>query len=67
MFSYYVYCLLSPPPPELFSRILGMRMLWGRTQGFCRIWNGTTPYVLLSKPSVVEVSLSLFPPLVSNL
>lgn len=46
------------PSTELFSRILGMRTLWGRTQGFCRIWNGTTPYVLISKPSAVEVSPS---------
>lgn len=41
---------------ELFSRIMGMRTLWGRRQGFCRVWNGTTPYVLISKPSAVEVS-----------
>lgn len=49
---------LIPPTyfAELFSRIMGMRTLWGRTQGFCKIWNGTTPYVLISKPSAVEVS-----------
>ncbi|XP_055697965.1 cytochrome P450 4c3 [Phlebotomus papatasi] len=39
---------------ELFTRILGMRTLWGRRQGFCRAWIGTQPYVFISKPSVVE-------------
>ena len=41
----------------MFSRITGIRKLFGRRQGISKAWIGTTPYVLVSKPSTVEVSL----------
>ena len=41
----------------MFSRITGIRKLFGRRQGISKAWIGTTPYVLVSKPSAVEVSL----------
>ncbi|XP_058127632.1 cytochrome P450 4c3-like [Anopheles ziemanni] len=43
---------------ELFNRIIASRKLYGRHQGISRIWNGLTPYVLISKAQVVEKILS---------
>lgn len=40
----------------MFSRITGIRKLFGRRQGISKAWIGTTPYVLVSKPEAVEVS-----------
>ncbi|CAO1419719.1 unnamed protein product [Diamesa serratosioi] len=39
---------------EMFSRITGIRKLFGRRQGISKAWIGTTPYVLVSKASTVE-------------
>ncbi|XP_058064481.1 cytochrome P450 4c3-like, partial [Anopheles bellator] len=39
---------------EIFNRIIAIRKLYGRTQGFSRAWNGPLPYVMISKASAVE-------------
>ncbi|XP_058443129.1 cytochrome P450 4c3-like [Malaya genurostris] len=39
---------------EIFNRILSIRKLYGRHQGFSRAWNGPMPYVMISKASAVE-------------
>ncbi|XP_055609047.1 cytochrome P450 4c3-like [Uranotaenia lowii] len=36
------------------SKITGVRKLYGRRQGMCRLWNGSVPYVLISKAQVIE-------------
>lgn len=40
----------------MFTRITGSRILYGRSKGISKAWIGTNPYVLVSKPSAVEVS-----------
>ncbi|XP_062538857.1 cytochrome P450 4c3, partial [Armigeres subalbatus] len=40
--------------PEIFNRIISIRKLYGRQQGFSRAWNGPMPYVMISKASAVE-------------
>lgn len=40
----------------MFSRITGIRKLFGCRQGINKAWIGTSPYVLVSNPSTVEVS-----------
>jgi cytochrome P450 family 4 len=40
---------------ELLERLLGTTKLWGRRVGINRMWNGSTPYVLLFHPDRVEV------------
>ncbi|XP_015512315.1 cytochrome P450 4c3 isoform X2 [Neodiprion pinetum] len=39
---------------ELFQRLMGMQLFWGRNEGINKAWLGTTPYVFLSKASTVE-------------
>ncbi|XP_055525089.1 cytochrome P450 4c3-like [Wyeomyia smithii] len=39
---------------EIFNRIISIRKLYGRQQGFSRAWNGPMPYVVISKASAVE-------------
>ncbi|EAT40232.1 AAEL008017-PA [Aedes aegypti] len=39
---------------EIFNRIISIRKLYGRQQGFSRAWNGPIPYVMISKASAVE-------------
>ncbi|ETN65675.1 cytochrome P450 [Anopheles darlingi] len=39
---------------EIFNRIIAIRKLYGRNQGFSRAWNGPLPYVMISKASAVE-------------
>ncbi|XP_058822817.1 cytochrome P450 4c3-like [Topomyia yanbarensis] len=39
---------------EIFNRIISIRKLYGRHQGFSRAWNGPMPYVMISKASAVE-------------
>ncbi|XP_055612679.1 cytochrome P450 4c3-like [Uranotaenia lowii] len=39
---------------EIFNRIIAIRKLYGRNQGFSRAWNGPMPYVMISKASAVE-------------
>uniref|UniRef100_A0A8W7NZQ3 Cytochrome P450 n=1 Tax=Anopheles coluzzii TaxID=1518534 RepID=A0A8W7NZQ3_ANOCL len=39
---------------EIFNRIIAIRKLYGRIQGFSRAWNGPLPYVMISKASAVE-------------
>ncbi|XP_053658470.1 cytochrome P450 4c3-like [Anopheles marshallii] len=43
---------------EMFSTIHGARMLYGRRQGFNRVWAGLKPYVLISKATAAEKILS---------
>uniref|UniRef100_A0A182FZU1 Uncharacterized protein n=2 Tax=Anopheles albimanus TaxID=7167 RepID=A0A182FZU1_ANOAL len=50
--------LINANREELFNRIIGARKLYGRHQGISRIWNGLTPYVLISKAAAVEKILS---------
>lgn len=33
---------------------MGMRMLWGHSEGVNKAWLGTTPYIFVSKASTVE-------------
>lgn len=44
---------------ELFGRITGGRKLFGRRQGVSRIWNFSVPYIFVSKPEWVEVSVGV--------
>ncbi|XP_011501315.1 PREDICTED: cytochrome P450 4c3 [Ceratosolen solmsi marchali] len=39
---------------ELFSRIVGMRLMWGTRDGINKAWLGQKPYVFLSKACTVE-------------
>uniref|UniRef100_A0A182QWR8 Cytochrome P450 n=1 Tax=Anopheles farauti TaxID=69004 RepID=A0A182QWR8_9DIPT len=50
--------LINADREELFNRIIASRKLYGRRQGITRIWNGLTPYVLISKAQAVEKILS---------
>ncbi|XP_050099708.1 cytochrome P450 4c3-like [Anopheles aquasalis] len=50
--------LINANREELFNRIIGARKLYGRHDGISRIWNGLTPYVLISKAAAVEKILS---------
>ncbi|KFB52265.1 AGAP010414-PA-like protein [Anopheles sinensis] len=43
---------------EMFNVITGARKLYGRRQGFNRVWAGLKPYVLISKATVAEKILS---------
>ncbi|EDS28996.1 cytochrome P450 [Culex quinquefasciatus] len=43
---------------EIFNRIISIRKLYGRQQGFSRAWNGPMPYVMISKAAAVEPILS---------
>lgn len=40
---------------EVFSRLTGLRKLFGRKQGLNKGWLFGTPYVMISKPECVEV------------
>lgn len=40
---------------EMFSTINGARLLYGRRQGFNRVWAGLKPYILISKATAAEV------------
>uniref|UniRef100_A0A182W3Q9 Cytochrome P450 n=1 Tax=Anopheles minimus TaxID=112268 RepID=A0A182W3Q9_9DIPT len=42
----------------MFSTINGARLLYGRRQGFNRVWVGLKPYVLISKATAAEKILS---------
>lgn len=44
---------------ELFARLNGVRILFGRRQGINRCWMLSTPYVLISKPECVEVNCEM--------
>ncbi|XP_062538855.1 cytochrome P450 4c3-like [Armigeres subalbatus] len=46
---------------EIFNRIISIRKLYGRQQGFSRAWNGPMPYVMISKASAVEVGYDQCP------
>ncbi|XP_035911870.1 cytochrome P450 4c3-like [Anopheles stephensi] len=50
--------LINADREELFNRIIASRKLYGRRQGITRIWNGMTPYVLISQAQTVEKILS---------
>uniref|UniRef100_A0A182PYY9 Uncharacterized protein n=1 Tax=Anopheles epiroticus TaxID=199890 RepID=A0A182PYY9_9DIPT len=50
--------LINADREELFNRIIASRKLYGRRQGITRIWNGMTPYVLISQAQAVEKILS---------
>ncbi|XP_053678889.1 cytochrome P450 4c3-like [Anopheles nili] len=50
--------LINADREELFNRIIASRKLYGRRQGITRIWNGLTPYVLISKAQAVEKILN---------
>uniref|UniRef100_A0A182MJS7 Cytochrome P450 n=1 Tax=Anopheles culicifacies TaxID=139723 RepID=A0A182MJS7_9DIPT len=50
--------LINADREELFNRIIASRKLYGRRQGITRIWNGLTPYVLISQAQAVEKILS---------
>ncbi|XP_012266584.2 cytochrome P450 4c3 [Athalia rosae] len=39
---------------ELFQRLMGMRLLWGQSEGINKAWLGTAPYIFVSKASTVE-------------
>uniref|UniRef100_A0A182XB01 Uncharacterized protein n=1 Tax=Anopheles quadriannulatus TaxID=34691 RepID=A0A182XB01_ANOQN len=43
---------------EMFSTINGARLLYGRRQGFNRVWAGLKPYILISKATAAERILS---------
>uniref|UniRef100_A0A182QPH3 Cytochrome P450 n=1 Tax=Anopheles farauti TaxID=69004 RepID=A0A182QPH3_9DIPT len=43
---------------EMFSTINGARVLYGRRQGFNRVWAGLKPYILISKATAAEKILS---------
>uniref|UniRef100_A0A182PEV3 Uncharacterized protein n=1 Tax=Anopheles epiroticus TaxID=199890 RepID=A0A182PEV3_9DIPT len=43
---------------EMFNTINGARLLYGRRQGFNRVWAGLKPYVLISKATAAEKILS---------
>ncbi|XP_058064550.1 cytochrome P450 4c3-like [Anopheles bellator] len=42
----------------MFNTLTGARKLYGRRQGFNRVWAGLKPYVLISKATAVEKILS---------
>ncbi|XP_055618732.1 cytochrome P450 4c3 [Toxorhynchites rutilus septentrionalis] len=39
---------------EIFNRIIAIRKLYGRSQGFSRAWNGPMPYVMISEAHAAE-------------
>lgn len=43
----------------MFARVTGIRKLFGRRQGISRCWMLSTPYVFISKPENVEVTLEI--------
>ncbi|XP_001658816.2 cytochrome P450 4c3 [Aedes aegypti] len=50
--------MMATDREDMFNRLTTARKLYGRKQGICRIWNGRTPYVLISKAEPVERILS---------
>ncbi|XP_014225028.1 cytochrome P450 4c3 [Trichogramma pretiosum] len=48
---------LSSDHAELFTRLMGMRLMWGSREGINKAWVGQMPYVFLSKASTVELIL----------
>ncbi|XP_053682550.1 cytochrome P450 4c3-like [Sabethes cyaneus] len=50
--------MLATDREEMFNRLIAVRKLYGRKQGLSRIWNGSVPYVIVSKAAVVERILS---------
>nr|CAD7452349.1 unnamed protein product [Timema tahoe] len=43
---------------ELFARVTGSTTLWGIHRGVNKAWMGTTPYLMLSKPAMLEPILA---------
>ncbi|XP_065090057.1 cytochrome P450 4c3-like [Ochlerotatus camptorhynchus] len=50
--------MMATDREDLFNWLIMARKCYGRRQGMCRIWNGTAPYVLISKAEIVERILS---------
>ncbi|XP_058443127.1 cytochrome P450 4c3-like [Malaya genurostris] len=50
--------LMATDREEMFNRLIAARKLYGRKQGLNRIWNGSVPYIIVSKATVVERILS---------
>ncbi|KAL7306904.1 hypothetical protein TKK_0001063 [Trichogramma kaykai] len=48
---------LSSDHAELFTLLMGMRLMWGSREGINKAWVGQMPYVFLSKASTVELIL----------
>lgn len=44
---------------ELFARITGSKSLWGNRLGLNKVWQGTSPYIMLFDPETVEVKIFL--------
>ncbi|XP_055525078.1 cytochrome P450 4c3-like [Wyeomyia smithii] len=50
--------MISTDREEMFNRLIAARKMYGRKQGLSRFWNGSAPYVIVSKAAVVERILS---------
>ncbi|XP_058811489.1 cytochrome P450 4c3-like [Topomyia yanbarensis] len=46
--------LMATDREEMFNRLIAARKMYGRKPGLNRIWNGSVPYVIVSKAAAVE-------------